>query len=234
MSSGMAFTEDWGGARDEGIRLVDNTLRGKTEGGADAVKEFDRREAPAGTRFHYASGDSEVLGLVLRAAVGQPLATYLSEKIWQPMGAEANATWLVDKGGYETGYCCLNATLRDYGRFGLLLANYGKLDGRQIVPADWVKAAIRPDAPYLAVGVATRYNGYGYQTWILGDQDRRPRDSADPFFAAFGIYGQSIFVDPASKLVVVHTAAWSDPNDRDARGRQFQLFYRLLNRLAKT
>jgi CubicO group peptidase (beta-lactamase class C family) len=240
MSSGMAFNEAWGGARDEGNLLVENTLRGKTEGGADAVLDFKRREAPAGTRFHYASGDSEVLGLVLRAAVGVPLATYLSEKIWQPMGAEANATWLVDKGGYETGYCCLNATLRDYGRFGLLLANYGKLDGKQIVPAEWVKAAVTPDAPYLAVGVATRYNGYGYQTWILGDQSGHPRGGgdpstgdADPYFAAFGIYGQSIFVDPASKLVVVHTAAWTDPNDRDARGRQFQLFYRLLIRLAK-
>jgi CubicO group peptidase (beta-lactamase class C family) len=216
MSSGIAFQEHWSGTRDEGVRLVTNTLFRKTEGGADAVLEFNRREAPPGTRFRYASGDSQVLGLVLRAAVGMPLAAYLSEKIWQPMGAEANATWLLDKGGYEASYCCINATLRDYARFGMLLANYGELDGRQIIPAEWVKAATTAAAPYLRVGVATQYNGYGYQTWLIGPTETR--------FAAFGIHGQAIFVDAVNKLVMVHTAVWADANDRPARGAQFQLW----------
>ena len=223
MSSGIQWRETWSGERDEGIRLVENTVRGRTEGGADTVLEFNRREAPAGTRFYYASGDSQVLGLVLRNAVGVPLATYLSEKIWQPMGAEANATWLVDKAGYETGYCCINATLRDYGRFGLLLANQGALDGRQIIPADWVKAATTASAPYLRVGFATMNNGYGYQTW-LSDRDGR--------FAALGVRGQAIYVDPASKLVVVHTAVWIEARDTSARGAQFKLWERLLNTLS--
>jgi len=225
MSSGIQWRETWSGERDEGIRLVENTIRGRTEGGADAVLEFNRREAPAGTRFYYASGDSEVLGLVLRAAVGQTLATYLSGKIWQPMGAEANATWLVDKGGYETGYCCINATLRDYGRFGLLLANGGALDGKQIIPAEWVKAATTASAPYLRVGFATANNGYGYQTWLT---DREGR------FAALGVRGQAIFVDPASKLVVVHTAVWIESRDTAARGEQFRLWGRLLNTLSNS
>jgi len=223
MSSGIQWRETWSGERDEGIRLVENTVRGRTEGGADTVLEFNRREAPAGTRFYYASGDSQVLGLVLRNAVGVPLATYLSEKIWQPMGAEANATWLVDKAGYETGYCCINATLRDYGRFGLLLANQGALDGRQIIPADWVKAATTASAPYLRVGFATMNNGYGYQTWLT-DRDGR--------FAALGVRGQAIYVDPASKLVVVHTAVWIEARDTSARGAQFKLWERLLNTLS--
>jgi CubicO group peptidase (beta-lactamase class C family) len=224
MSSGIQWRETWSGERDEGIRLVENTVRGKTEGGADTVLEFNRREAPAGTRFYYASGDSQVLGLVLRNAVGMPLATYLSEKIWQPMGAEANATWLVDKAGYETGYCCINATLRDYGRFGLLLANNGALDGKQIIPAEWVKAATTASAPYLRVGFATANNGYGYQTWLT---DREGR------FAALGVRGQAIYVDPASKLVVVHTAVWIEARDTAARGEQFRLWGRLLNTLSK-
>jgi len=225
MSSGIQWRETWGNTRDEGIRLVENTVRGKTEGGADTVLEFNRREAPAGSRFYYASGDSQVLGLVLRNAVGLPLATYLSDKIWQPMGAEANATWLLDKAGYETGYCCINATLRDFGRFGLLLANYGALNGRQIIPADWVKAATTASAPYLRVGFATPNNGYGYQTWLI-DRDGR--------FAALGVRGQAIFIDPASKLVVVHTAVWTDSRDLAARGEQFKLFYRLLNKLSSS
>src|SRR5262245_12444471 len=163
MSSGIEWKETWSGPRDEGSRLVDNTIWRKTEGGADTVIGF-KREVAGGKRFNYASGDSQTLGLVLRAAVGMPLAQYLSEKIWQPMGAEANATWLIDKGGYEMGYCCLNATLRDYGRFGLLLANGGARDGKQIIPAEWVKAATTASAPYLRVGFATSNNGYGYQT----------------------------------------------------------------------
>jgi CubicO group peptidase (beta-lactamase class C family) len=223
MSSGIRFTENYSG-RDDSSKLVANTLRQQTQGGADTVLEFKQREAPAGTRFHYASADSQVLGLVLTAAVREPLSTYLSEKIWQPMGAEANATWLLDKGGYETGYCCINATLRDYARFGMLLANYGALDGKQIIPADWVEAATTPSAPYLKVGVATPNNVYGYQTWVLGNPNRRPRAGGDPVrFAALGIHGQAIFIDPVSKLVVVHTAAWSDPTDRSERGAQFKL-----------
>jgi len=235
MSSGIAFTETDLSTRNEGTKLIANTIFQKTEGGADAVKEFDRRAAPAGTRFNYASADSEVLGLVLARATGQPVATYLSEKIWQPMGAEANATWLIDKGGYEATYCCLNAVLRDFARFGMLLANQGALDGKQIIPAGWVRAATTAEAPHLHAGVATKYNGYGYQTWILGDADprenRKPNDSR--FFAAFGLRGQAIFVDPLTKLVVVHTAVWPDAADQQERGAQFQLWFRLLGRLAK-
>lgn len=253
MSSGIAYREHAANPRDESSRrLINNTIWRKTDGGADAVREFDRREAPAGTRFNYASSDSEVLGLVLARAVGQPLSTYLSEKIWQPMGAEANAAWIVDKGGYELSYCCLNATLRDFARFGMLLANYGAVDGRQIIPAEWVKAATTPSAPHLAVGAATRYNGYGYQTWILGDGrpraggdpvDRRPRDGTspasalvgggDPGFAAFGLRGQAIFVHAATKLVVVHTAVWADGTDQNERNAQFELWHTLLEKTSQ-
>jgi CubicO group peptidase (beta-lactamase class C family) len=223
MSSGIAFSETALSGRDR-LNLVRNTIRQRTEGGVEAVLQFDQRDSPGGMRFNYASADSQVLGLVLRAAVREPLANYLSDKIWRPMGAEAHAMWLLDKAGHEASYCCLNAVLRDYARFGMLLANYGALDGKQIIPAEWVKAATTPEAPHLAVGTATPNNGYGYQTWVLG---RRPRESGDPVselrFAALGIHGQAIFVDPVTKLVVVHTAVWADPYDRAERGAQFKL-----------
>jgi CubicO group peptidase (beta-lactamase class C family) len=226
MSSGIAYREHAANPRDESSRrLIANTIWRKTEGGAEAVLEFDRREAPAGTRFNYASSDSEVLGLVLARAVGQPLATYLSEKIWQPMGAEANAAWIIDKGGYELSYCCLNAVLRDFARFGMLLANYGALDGKQIIPAEWVKAATTPSAPHLRVGQATPYNGYGYQTWLI--------KANAPMFAAFGLRGQAIFVDAASKLVVVHTAVWQDGSDQNERRAQFELWFNLLEKTSQ-
>ncbi|HVJ10224.1 MAG TPA: serine hydrolase [Burkholderiales bacterium] len=212
----------------EAAKIHANTLRLQTEGGADALRGFEWREAPGGTRFRYASADSQVLGLVLTNAVKQPLAEYLSDKIWRPMGAEAHATWLLDKAGYETGFCCLNAVLRDYARFGMLLANYGALDGKQIIPAGWVKAAATPSAKHLEVGTATPNNGYGYQTWITS----RPRAGGDPVrFAALGLHGQAIFIDPARKLVVVHTAAWADGRDRHARGAQFKLFESIVSKL---
>ena len=219
MSSGIAFSETALSRRDV-LSLVRNTIRQRSQGGVQAILEFDRRESPGGMRFRYASADSQVLGLVLRAAIREPLASYLSEKIWRPMGAEAHATWLLDKAGYEAAFCCLNAVLRDYARFGMLLANYGELDGRQIIPAEWVKAATTPEGPHLAVGTATPNNGYGYQTWIT--------HRTEPRFAALGIHGQAIFVDPVSKLVVVHTAVWADPQDRAERGAQFRLWQNLL------
>jgi CubicO group peptidase (beta-lactamase class C family) len=225
MSSGVGFSERYDG-RDDVTALARKTLYQQGPGGADTVASFTRREAPAGTRFSYSSGESEVLGLVLRAAVGKPLAEYLSEKIWQPMGAEADATWLVDGGGYEMGYIGLNATLRDWGRFGLLLANDGALDGRQIIPAEWVRAATTAHAPYLEVGVATKYNGYGYQTWLIGKGRR--------MFGALGLRGQAIFVDPETKLVMVHTAVHgvSTTSGSDAlRGEQFALFFGVLHSL---
>jgi CubicO group peptidase (beta-lactamase class C family) len=224
------WREAYGWDRDQGLRLIENTLSGATGGGAEAMLSFNERDAPAGTRFHYASGDSEVLGLVLRAAVGRPLAQYLSEKIWQPMGAEADATWLVDNAGNETGFCCINATLRDFGRFGLLLANGGARDGRQIIPAGWMKAATHPRAMHLRVGFATMHTGYGYQTWILNDG--RARAGGYPIFAAFGVRGQAIYVDPATKVVMVHTAVWDENVDREARAAQFELWGRILKTLS--
>ena len=218
MSSGVRFVEEYNG-RDDITELARRTLYQQGPGGVQAVLPFNVRARPAGERFSYASAETEVLSLVLRNAVGKPLAEYLSEKLWQPMGAEADATWLVDAGGHELGYIGLNVTLRDWGRLGLLLANGGAMDGKQITPAEWVKAATRPDAPHLRVGYATRYNGYGYQTWLVDEQGR---------FALLGVRGQAVFVDPQSKVVVVHTAVHASPTDREARGEQFAFFYGVL------
>jgi CubicO group peptidase (beta-lactamase class C family) len=218
MSSGVKFREDYDGTDDVTI-LARRTLYQQGTGGADTVAPFIQRARPAGEKFSYASAESEVLGLVLRAATGRNLSEYLSEKIWQPMGAEADATWLMDAGGYETGFMGLNATLRDWGRLGLLLANDGMLDGKQIIPAAWVKAATTPEASHLYPGRATGYLGYGYQTWILPGSGRQ--------FVLLGVRGQAVFVDPVSKLVVVHTAVHAGARD-PARANQYSLWNAVL------
>lgn len=222
MSSGVKFSEQYDG-RDDVAELATRTLFQHGLGGVASLAGFTQRTAQPGTRFSYSSAESEVLGLVLRAAVGRPLAEYLSEKIWRPMGAEADATWMVDAGGYELGYIGINATLRDWGRFGLLLAEDGARDGRQIIPAEWVRAATTPSAPYLQVGAATKFNGYGYQTWIINGKQR--------MFAALGVRGQGIMVDPATKVVVVHTAVHSTAANDPYRGEQFALFFGVVNAL---
>jgi CubicO group peptidase (beta-lactamase class C family) len=214
MSSGVKFREDYDGRDDVSI-LIRKTIYREGPGGVDTVVPFTERLRPAGEKFYYASGETQVIGLVLRAVIGKPLADYLSEKIWQPMGAEADATWLVDGGGYEFGYMGLNATLRDWGRLGLLLANDGALNGRQIIPAEWVRAATTVHGRHLAVGTATPWNGYGYQTWLVDNEGK---------FALFGVRGQGMYVDPKSKVVVVITAVHAQPRD-PARGEQFAYFF---------
>jgi CubicO group peptidase (beta-lactamase class C family) len=205
MSSGVRFLEVYSG-RDDVARLSRDTFLQLGPGGVEAVTPFNERAVPAGTKFSYASVETQVLGLVLRHAVGQPVAEYLSEKIWRPMGAEADATWLVDRTGQEVTYCCLNAVLRDYARLGLLLAHRGNWRGRQIIPEAWIEDATRvaPDQGHLAPRVATPFFGYGYQTWIVPGERR--------VFALLGVRGQSIIVDPTTQLVLVHTAVRKQPS----------------------
>jgi CubicO group peptidase (beta-lactamase class C family) len=189
MSSGVKFVEAYTG-NDDIMRLARSLLLHWGPGGVQALDPFRERVAPPGKAFSYSSADTFVLTLVLRGATGRHVSDYLSEKIWQPMGAEADAGWNVDKDGNEVGYCCLSATLRDWGRFGLLLAEGGARDGRQIIPAAWLKEATGNRAPM---------TGYGYQTWVSPREDR---------FTLRGLRGQAVDVHPASKTVVVHTSVY--------------------------
>src|SRR5262245_49987189 len=207
MSSGVRFIEEYTGT-DDVSRLASETFRQLGAGGVASVTPYNERVVPAGTKFSYASVETEVLGLVLAAAVGRPVAEYLQEKIWQRIGAEADATWIIDRSGQEVTFCCFNAVLRDYARLGLLLADDGNWRGRQIVPAAWIRDAtsVRAHQPHLRPRTATPFFGYGYQTWIF-PEDRR-------MFAFLGVRGQAIYVDPGSRLVLVTTAVRKLPRDR--------------------
>ena len=205
MSSGVKFVERYTGD-DDVTELARHTFLLRKPGGVEAVRPFNERAVPAGTRFSYASAETQVLGLVLRGALGRSPAEYMEAKIWQPIGAEADASWLVDDTGQESTYCCFNAVLRDWGRFGLLLAHDGRWRGQQLIPADWLLAAttVRAEQPHLRPRVATGFFGYGYQVWILPGERR--------MFALLGVRGQSIYVDPANRLVMVHTAVRRQPS----------------------
>jgi len=156
----------------------------------------------------------DVLGLVLCNAINKPASEYLREKIWQPIGTEADARWLIDAEGFEVAHHGFNAVLRDYARLGRLLAYDGAWDGKQIIPAQWMRDATttRPSDAYLAperTGPGSL--GYGYLMWLLPGTRHQ--------FTPIGVYGQRILVDPATKLVMAQTAVdnneeigplWSD------------------------
>src|SRR5262249_54469223 len=115
MSSGIGFqhgyTDEKGASEDTAML---NRLRRQSV--AEAVLHFNRRVAPPGTRFNYTSADTLVLGLVLAGATGRPVSDYAREKLWEPLGAEAPATWRIDQSGQEITSCCMAARLRDYAR----------------------------------------------------------------------------------------------------------------------
>jgi CubicO group peptidase (beta-lactamase class C family) len=204
MASGIAFTEVYDG-HDDNATLGRALFTQGGPGPAAVMAQFNTRVAPPDILFHYAGVNPELLGLVLARATGQTLAAYLQSRIWQPMGAEADAKWVVDVTGQEIGYASFNATLRDYARFGRLLAAGGAMDGRQIIPSDWVRDATAwppLDSGLRRTGPAPW--GYGYLTWLMPGSHHA--------FALQGIHGQHVFVDPVSKLVLVHTAVRVPPS----------------------
>jgi CubicO group peptidase (beta-lactamase class C family) len=225
MASGLAFTETYDGS-DDAARMSRELWRPHGPGTAAVVAGFDRREAAPGTRWLYAGRDTAALGLVLSRATGKPLAELLASGIWGPIGAEADAAWVLDASGQEAAHCCLSAVLRDWGRLGLLLARDGAWPEpsgqmRQVVPRDWVLAATTA-APgsFLAPGAGGRFYGYGFQTWLLPGARRQ--------FVLLGIHGQAMFVDPQARLVLVHTAVRVRPTGDPTAGELLSLWRALV------
>jgi len=163
----------------------------------DALVSYMRklpRAAPAGTRWNYSTGETNLVGVMLMAAIKKPLAEYLQEKIWQPVGMEQKATWLLSKTGKEISGCCLQAALRDYARFGQFILEGAKVGGEPLVPEGWLQQATTKQADIHEPG-----RGYGYQWWTYDDGS----------FSARGIFGQGVFIDPKRQLVIVTLSDWA-------------------------
>ncbi|HCY87466.1 MAG TPA: hypothetical protein DHV36_20195 [Desulfobacteraceae bacterium] len=215
MSSGIRFDETYSDP-DSDINRMGRSLALNTS--IDAFVKSLKNERPPGTYNHYVSMDTQVLGMILREATGEPVGAYMERKLWQPLGTDADAYWLTDNEGMELVFGGLNATARDYARFGLLYLNNGKLNNRQIVPEAWVKASITPDAPHLMPGRREPgkdypLRGYGYQWWIP------PGGNGD--YSAIGIYNQYIYINPELKVVIVKNTAYADYNkDGNEKSRE--------------
>jgi CubicO group peptidase (beta-lactamase class C family) len=206
MSSGIKFTEVYGSAESDIMIMWRRTMVEESERLDHYAASLTRLEPP-GSRFEYRSVDTQVLGELVKKVTGETLADNLSKRIWQPLGMESDATWLTDRpgaDGMEAAFCCINATLRDYARFGLLFLNKGNWNGKQIVPAAWVEPATTPQDPQVRFGkiIKGSPNGYGYQWWLL------PGDAHA--FSAEGVFFQFIYVDPSNNLVIAKTSAFDD------------------------
>jgi CubicO group peptidase (beta-lactamase class C family) len=156
-----------------------------------------RAQAPSagGKAWRYSETDVQLLGFVLERAVGMPVSQYLAIKLWQPLGMESNALWALDReGGNEKAFCCLSARARDFARFGQLMRDGGRLNGRQIVPAAWAARSVLP-------GIEAMNHTHQHLWWAPHGDAGHPGSRGD--FYAYGHNGQYLYVNPAARLVIV-------------------------------
>jgi len=192
MTSGVKWNEDYADPNSDVAKFNNH----KAEAGVEVLVSYMRklpREVPAGTRWLYSTGETNLVGTLVQRATQKPLASYLAEKVWGPAGMEQQATWLLSKTGQEIGGCCVQASPRDYARMGQFILNGATVNGQSIVPDDWFAQATTKQTE-----IGTPGRGYGYQWWTYDDGS----------FTARGIFGQGIFIDPKRKLVIVSNANW--------------------------
>ena len=212
MTSGVRWNEDYADPNSDVARFNNH----QPEDGVDATASYLRRlprEAPAGTRWHYSTGETNLVGILVAHATKKNLADYLTEKVWAPVGMQQPATWLLSRSGKEISGCCVQAAPRDFARFGLFILNGARVNGQSIVPDGWLAQATTERT---AIGQPGR--GYGYQWWTYTDGS----------FAARGIFGQGIFIDPLRRLVIVSNANWGGGASDPVAGPAREDFYRLV------
>jgi CubicO group peptidase (beta-lactamase class C family) len=207
MRSGVAFDEDYQKPwSDAAVFYLTPDLRAAVHG--------LRIETDPDTRLKYSSGDTQLLGMVIERATGQPLARYLEQRLWQPMGAEYPASWSQDSAtsGVTKAFCCLNARAIDFARLGQLMLDRGRVDGRQVLPQSWIDDSLMV-REHAGADAATRANlqrpgpRAAFYTW---QWRRMPAPAADELgvsatddFYAQGFYGQYVYVAPAKQMVIV-------------------------------
>ncbi|MCA9232249.1 MAG: serine hydrolase [Planctomycetales bacterium] len=202
MSSGVGWSEIYTDPKSDRRRLLEAQISQKA-GAAMALMKSLPRVAEPGTVNNYNTGETQVAAEILRGAIDRPLATYLYERIWSKFGMEADANWWLESpDGIEIGGSGFSATLRDYGRFGLFMLNGGLAGGEAILPDDWIREATTPK---ILKGGAPL--DYGYLWW----PGTTPAARQDKAYMAIGIHGQTLYVNPAAKVVVVAWGARPQP-----------------------
>jgi CubicO group peptidase (beta-lactamase class C family) len=222
MCSGVAWSEEGDGQADAGrLQLA---LASQRPGAVLDLACTLPRAQSQGAVFNYSTVESCVLGVVVAAATGRPLADYCAETIWGPAGMEANGYWALETdGGQELGGFGVSACLRDVGRFGLLVLEDGEaFSGRRVLPPGWRDLAGQPDSAPTAFGrlMPGSPMGYGYHWWAL---PHVPTGIHAGAFLASGSFGQYIYVHPTAQVIAVIQSAWHQHQDIGADAETFAL-----------
>jgi CubicO group peptidase (beta-lactamase class C family) len=210
MTSGVKWTENYEDRNSDVARFNEHVA----EPGVDVTVSYMRklsREVPAGIKWVYKTGETNLIGVLVSSATGKTLSDYLSEKVWAPFGMEQDGSWLLGSTGHEISGCCIQASTRDFARFGLFMLNGAIAGGKAVLPEGWIAAATNRQAD---IGIAGK--GYGYQWWTYDDGS----------YAARGIFGQGIFIDPKRNLVIATNGNWPRAKDEKTVGAQREAFYR--------
>lgn len=150
------------------------------------------KEMP-GEKYEYQSVSAQLLGLALRKAVGQNLATYLSEKLWIPLEMEYPARWSTDEKGIEKAFCCIHASARDFAKIGQFIMQEGSWNGQQLLNKDFCRKLVTP---------TTENNAFCFNIWADDDNEIKYR-----FF--YGFLGQFIIMIPDKRMVIVKTGLYN-------------------------
>ena len=171
-----------------------------------------------GEKFNYNTGEANLIGGIVRSAIGNNLSTYLEQKIWKPFGMEHDAYWVLDNNySLELGGCCINATLRDYSRIGLFAMNKGiTREGIAVLPTNWIDESTNP---------SNNLKYYGYQWWLDGPEYES--------FYADGIFGQFIWIDPSSKIVVAMHSVWDSAASQESMDHRRNFMVALIQKINK-
>jgi CubicO group peptidase (beta-lactamase class C family) len=214
MTSGVRWSEDYEDPNSDVAQFAMAT----PDPGIDATVSYVRnlpRAHPPGTVWNYNTGETNLIGVLVSSATGISLSQYLHDRIWQPAGMAAKASWLKGSTGHEIAGCCIQASIRDFARMGLFVLADGKRDGVQVVPQGWFAEAITKQQD---IGEPGR--GYGFQWWTYDDGS----------VAAMGIFGQGIFIDPKRRLVIASNASWTRA-DAGPEGPAREAFYKQVQAL---
>jgi CubicO group peptidase (beta-lactamase class C family) len=215
MSSGVRWSEDYTN-RNSDVNRYSKSLGDKVPGGVLALMRSLKAEHPPGRHFSYNTGDTYVLGCLVSAATGKNLADFMSETIWSPLGMEFDAFYTLESdGGQEIGGSRAGIALRDFGRFGVFLLRGGVIDGKPVLPPDWIESAGR--RAFVFDSETNRYGatGYGYSWWI----------DPDGSMAAVGFAGQSLYVNRKAGVVIVTLSCQPQPPYSAAYGVDLQAEY---------
>jgi len=207
MTSGVAWDDTQTDPDSDRRRMLELQIQ-QEPGSIGRYVRSRPRTGASGRTWNYSTGETHIVGELLRAVLGRWLSDYLSERIWSAFSMETDATWWLESpGGLEVAGSGIGATLRDYGRFGLFMMHDGVADGRRVLPEGWVREATAPRV------VTGELLDYGYMWWPVPARDGSFDQRA---FSARGIFGQYIYVNPQAEVVIVVWSARSKPKGSEA------------------